>query len=119
MSTEHTIARNRTNSKRSTGPRSVEGKAVTAANARRHGVTARPEPESVVTWLAIILDHPLVAPADLLPDDEPSCRAFALAEAEVKLAMAHNALTAFEARGANLTGRDFPDIARILGDIET
>lgn len=119
MSAPHITARNRANASKSTGPRSAEGKAVVAANARRHGVTARPDPESVATWLAIILDEPDITPADLLPQEDLSYCALALAEAETRLVIAYKALTDFEARGASLTGRDCPDLAKILGDIQT
>lgn len=119
MSAPHIIARNRANATKSTGPRSTEGKAVVAANARRHGATARPDPASVAAWLAIILDKPVLSSSDLLPASDRAYRALALAEAEARLAMARQALAEFEARGANLTGRDCPDHAQILGSIET
>lgn len=119
MSTPHITIRNRANAQKSTRPRSAEGKAVVAANPLRHGVTARPDPESVATWLAIILDEPDITPANLLPQDDFSYCALALAEAETRLVMAYRALTDFEAQGANLTGRDCPDHAKFLGSIET
>jgi len=46
MANQRQYAANRTNAKRSTGPRTVQGKAVSCLNARRHGLAAplRSEP---------------------------------------------------------------------------
>ena len=95
--TSATIAeRNRANAKKSTGPRSAQGKAVVSRNARRHGVTSKPDPTSVAAWLRIILDTPDLAPGDLLKDDRRTSSALALAEAEVRSCAARAALDAFE-----------------------
>jgi hypothetical protein len=77
----------------------VEGKAIVAGNARRHGATVRPDRESVARWLAVILDRPEIRLADLMPEEEVSyrARARALAEAEVRLISAERALREFEA----------------------
>lgn len=97
MRGEGIAARNRANAQKSTGPRTVEGKAIVAGNARRHGATARPDRESVALWLAVILDRPDITSADLMPEEEVSYRARALAEAEVRLLSAERALQEFEA----------------------
>ena len=97
MTREEIAARNRMNAQKSTGPKTTHGKAVVAGNARRHGATARPDPELVVTWLRIILDDPEITPAALLPTDERGLRALFLAQAEVQLVAAERALRHFEA----------------------
>ena len=51
-------ARNRLNAQKSTGPKTASEKALVAGNARRHGATARPYPDTVVTWIRVILDDP-------------------------------------------------------------
>ena len=99
-----TIAeRNRANARKSTGPRSAHGKAVVSRNARRHGLTSKPDPTSVAAWLRIILDAPDLAPGDLLKDDRRTCSALALAEAEVRSSAARAALDAFERGEAPLS----------------
>jgi len=90
-------ARNRANAAQSTGPRSGAGKAAVAQNARRHGATARPDPERVATWVRVILDTPGLRPDDLLADDAHTRSALALAGAEARLAEATRALEDFEA----------------------
>ena len=69
MSSDPITARNRANAQKSTGPKTAEGKAIVAGNARQHGATARPDPGSVAAWLAIILDRPEITPGDLLPGE--------------------------------------------------
>ena len=91
--TQKTIsARNRANAQKSTGPKSQKGKAASARNARRHGLTSRPDPAQVLAWLAIILDDPDVSPESLFPNDERGIRALALARAEARLATAERSL---------------------------
>lgn len=103
MTPDRITARNRANARKSTGPRTQEGKAIVAGNARQHGATARPDPEDIAAWLAIILDRPEITPADLLPSEEAGYRALALAEAEVRCVAAERALRDFEA------GQEEPD----------
>lgn len=88
--------RNWVNAQKSTGPKTVRGKAVVAGNAIRHGATARPNQEAVTTWLAIILDTPEITPDVLIPTDERGFRALSLAKAEVQLVAAQKALRDFE-----------------------
>lgn len=96
MSPQRITARNRANARKSTGPRTSEGKAIVAANARRHGATARADPDSIAAWLALILNKPGIEPQDMMPEDDFSYRALALAEAEARLAVAERALIDFE-----------------------
>jgi hypothetical protein len=97
MTTEDIAARNRQNAQSSTGPRSPHGKAKVAANARRHGATARPDPTDIATWLAIILDTPEITPAALMPQDDRGARAISLARAEARCVATERALQDFEA----------------------
>ena len=113
MTRDEIAARNRANAAKSTGPKTVQGKAVVAGNARRHGATARPDPAAVATWLRIILDDPDITARALPPTDTLGYRALMLAQAEVQLVTATNALRDFEAEmplilrvAKQLTGKD-------------
>lgn len=96
MSNKRITARNRSNARNSTGPKTASGKAIAAGNAKKHGVTGRPDPERVRTWLAVILGRPSVRPDDLMPDDDHGFLALALAEAEVRLVTVQDALCALD-----------------------
>ena len=108
--------RNRSNARKSTGPGSARGKAVVSQNARRHGVTSKPDPTSVAAWLRIILDRPDLAPGDLLRDDKRISSALALAEAEVRFYTARAALDAFE-RGEARPSDGIEDPWKLAGTI--
>lgn len=97
MTREKIAARNPANATKSTGPKTAQGKAVVAGNARRHGATARPAPAAVATWLRIILDDPDITAKARVPTDARGYRALMLAQAEVQLVIATNALRDFEA----------------------
>ena len=102
------IRRNRENARRSTGPRTGDGKAKSAGNARTHGATARPDPRKVAHLLRIILDEPGLTFEALDRRNDHLRRAVVLAEAEVRLAHAEQVLDEFLLRGLP----DEPAIAR-------
>ena len=118
MRSEGISTRNRANAQKSTSPTSAQGKATVAQNARRHGVTAKPDPTSVAVWMRIILDKPILVPADLLRDNGQTSSALALAEAEVKLCAALATLDQFEHADTPLTdaSRDFQFQAEDITD---
>lgn len=97
MTREEIVARNRMNAQKSTGPKTASGKAIVASNARRHGATARPDPELVATWLRIILNDPEIIPDALIPTNERGFRALLLAQAEARLVTTERSLRDFEA----------------------
>ena len=43
--------------RKATGPKTAEGKAVSSQNARRHGLSAEPDGDLVLAWFNAILDH--------------------------------------------------------------
>ena len=55
-----------------------------AQNARRHGATARPDPETVALWLMAILAKDELSTDDLTPTDAMGQAALQLAQAEAK-----------------------------------
>ena len=97
MTPDRIIARNRANAQKSTGPKTLAGKAIVAGNARQHGATAGPDPENIATWLRIILDRPDITPGDLLPHNDRGMRALTLAQAEAALNRCEEALYSFVA----------------------
>jgi hypothetical protein len=102
MTSDAIKARNRANARQSTGPKSACGKAVVAGNARKHGATARPDPESIELWLAIIMDDPEITTRGFVPLDDLGFKGLALAHAEAKLATTERALQGFH------TARTYP-----------
>jgi hypothetical protein len=88
VTTERQKAANRQNARRSTGPRSAEGKARASRNATRHGLTARLLVDDILAWYRLILDDP---EAGEEPDGLVEEAALKLAAAETRLARARQA----------------------------
>ena len=84
MTTERQRAANRTNAKKSGGPKSSAGRNRTSQNARRHGLTAPPPWDDVAKWFRLILDDPDAAPDPMEREDRLRA-ALRLAEAEAQL----------------------------------
>ena len=98
MTADDIVRRNRANAARSTGPRTPAGKAVVAQNARRHGATAKLDPDLVHLWLRIILAAPdLDREAVNTVGDGRKTLALALAEAEARYGLAAQGLRDFVA----------------------
>jgi hypothetical protein len=71
-------------SRRATGPKTAEGKAVSSKNARRHGLNAPPDENLVNTWFNFILDNGEDAHEELNADDPKREAALRLAIAEAR-----------------------------------
>ena len=70
--------------RRATGPKTAEGKAVSARNARKHGLNAPPEEHLVTTWFNFILDYGEDAYEEPNADDPKREAALRLAIAEAR-----------------------------------
>ncbi|TNC60674.1 hypothetical protein [Rubellimicrobium roseum] len=92
MTTKAQMAANQRNSEASSGPRTPQGRATAARNARRHGATGAPSPTTVADWYRVITDNPRALPSDLLRSDAETSLALALADAEARLCAAAAAL---------------------------
>ena len=94
MSQNPVATRNQENARKSTGPKTGAGKARASQNARRHGATAQPDPETVKLWLKIILNRATITPADITPEDPLGRAALRLAVAEARRTAAEDATDA-------------------------
>ncbi len=99
-------ARNRSNARNSTGPKTALGKASVARNALRHGATSAPDSASVADWLKIILNTPEISHEHFTPDGENGRLALELARAEAVLCRSEHAMTDFERGAAERWTRD-------------
>jgi hypothetical protein len=70
--------------RRATGPKTAEGKAVSARNARRHGLSAPPDADMVTAWFNLILDNGEGAYEEPDADDPRRDPALRLAIAEAR-----------------------------------
>ena len=70
--------------RRDTGPKTAAGKAVSARNARRHGLNAPPDADLVTAWFNLILDNGTDAYEEPTADDPRREAALRLAIAEAR-----------------------------------
>ena len=70
--------------RRATGPKTAEGKAVSSRNARKHGLNAPPDGKLVSTWFNLILDNGEGAYEEPNADDPRREAALRLAIAEAR-----------------------------------
>ena len=95
MTSPAQIRANRQNARRSTGPRTPLGRSTSSQNARRHGLTAAPPAEAVLSHLRAILDDQSATPGTaLLTPLGAAALALATAEARLDRARAHGATVA-------------------------
>jgi len=84
MTSAAQIHANRQNARCSTGPRTPLGRSASSQNARRHGLTAAPPAEAVLSHLRAILDDPTACPSEAMQSPRGTA-ALALATAEARL----------------------------------
>jgi hypothetical protein len=103
MATARQIAANRRNAKKSTGPRSAEGRARSARNATRHGLNATvPVDEAVTDLYRALVGDPGADPAANPGSATCDQAALDLARAQVRLAQAARHLAEQDAKVAAL-----------------
>jgi hypothetical protein len=96
VTTPSQIHANRQNARRSTGPRTPLGRQASSQNARRHGLTAAPLPDAILSHLRAITGDPAAAPHTCLAiPNGAAALALATAEARLDKANAHAAKVAF------------------------
>jgi hypothetical protein len=95
MTSPAQIQANRRNARRSTGPRTPLGRQASSQNARRHGLTASPPPDGILSHLRAITGDPSAKPeAYLASPTGAAALALATAEARLDQARAHAATVA-------------------------
>jgi hypothetical protein len=123
VTSDNIVRRNRANAVRSTGPRTRAGKAIVSQNARRHGATAKLDPDRVRLWVKVILASPDLRNIDMRHPDERRRLALALARAEARLGLAEQAMRDFVTSRLSgpLSGReimeDDPDLSQGLASV--
>lgn len=95
MATQAQIEANRRNARKSTGPRSAEGKAASSRNAVTHGLTVTASNEAVLTYYRAICEAAGEVGVDPEAVDRVAALAMRLARAEAQIA--HVRKAAFEA----------------------
>ena len=116
MTSPAVTERNRTNAKRSTGPKTLSGREAVSGNAHKHGATSQPDPASVAAWTRVILDRPDLAPADFFDGNPRVAAALTLAEAEVRLLSATASLDELE-RGEAAPSGEVLELQGFAADI--
>jgi|LGOV01.1.fsa_nt_gb hypothetical protein len=84
MATQAQIRANRRNAQKSTGPNTRIGKATSAFNARKHGLSARLDGASVTEWYRVIVDDAAARPNPSESGERLQAARW-LAEAEARL----------------------------------
>jgi hypothetical protein len=85
MVTRRQAEANRTNARRSTGPRTMAGKQATSRNALRHGLNRPPDWADVVAWYRLVTGDPVAEPDVLAVSGSREALALKLAEAQAEL----------------------------------
>ena len=100
--------------RRATGPVTAAGKAISAQNARRHGLSSEPAADLVRAWFNVVLDNPADTyeePDADTPRREAALR-LAIAEARYHLALDKLQTHAAEQNSARVRADEFYDIMR-------
>ena len=94
MTTKRQHEANRRNAKKSTGPKTREGKSSSSNNATRHGLTQLPGMDLIERWFRVILNDAKAIPCPLEANERLKA-AFRLAETEARLERVRNAEGSF------------------------
>jgi hypothetical protein len=105
MTSAAQIHANRQNARRSTGPRTPLGLRASSQNARRHGLTAAPPAEAVLSHLRAILGDPTACPSEAMKSPRGTA-ALALATAEARLDQARAHTGSMSTHQPGTTGRE-------------
>lgn len=97
MTSQAKIEANRRNAMKSTGPKSVSGKQISAMNSRKHGMTTQPDPKLVLAYFRAILSDESADPHKAT-DDPRAHRALELPSAEARLDCARRLEASFLSR---------------------